>query len=76
MANLYTIPFNHFDDKNILSKKLCYYFLYKQIVQVNISSENNNFEFNEEFLDKVYNSIINKEILTIEDCKLETYYSK
>jgi hypothetical protein len=76
MTNLYIIPFNHFSYKNILSKKLCYYFLYKQIIQVNITSDNNNNEFNKEFLDKIYNSIFNKEILTIEDCKLETYYSK
>jgi len=76
IANLYTIPFNHHDDKNILSRKLCYYFLYKQIIQVNITSENNNNEFNKTFLDKVYNIIFNKEILTIEDCKIETYYSK
>ena len=76
MANIYPIPFNHLNDKNILSRKLCYYFLYKQIIRVNITSENNNNEFSKEFLDKVYNSIFNKEILTIEDCKLEAYYYK
>ena len=76
LANLFTIPFNHLIDKNILSRNLCYFFLYKQIIQVNITSENNNNEFNKDFLDKAYNSIFNKEILTIEDCKLETYYSK
>ena len=76
ITNLFTIPLYHFGDKNILGRNLCYYFLYKQIVQINITSEKNNNEFNKEFLNKIYNTILNKEILDIKDCKIETYYAK
>lgn len=70
-----SIPFNHQTNK-IISKNLCYFFLYKQIIYLNITSDINFEEFNENFLNDIYNEIYNKETINIDDCKLEKYYHK
>ena len=76
MVNLYTIPFDH-DENFLISKNLCYFFLYKQLVYMNITSENKDINFNKNDLDEIYKSLYDKEvIIDINDCKLEKYYSK
>ena len=73
--NLITIPISH-DTNNIISKNLCYYFLLKQMINININinSEINIKEFNQKDFDEIYNIITNKDVLTIEDCRLSNYY--
>ena len=72
--NLITIPISH-DTNNIISKNLCYFFLFKQMINININI-NSEKEFNQKNFDEIYNIIINKDVLTIEDCRLSNYYPK
>ena len=71
----FSIPFMH-ETNEIISKNLCYYFLLKQIVNLAIASDEIYTEFDSNFADQMYDKLINKENITINDCKLETYYSK
>ena len=73
--NMITIPINH-ETNTILSKNLCYCFIRKQIIYLNIISEKKNKLIDEKLMDDIYNIIFNKDILSIEDCKLEKYYTK
>lgn len=73
--DIYTLPFNH-KLKNIMSKNLCYYILLKQIIYLNITSDNNEEKFNKDFINKIYDEIFNKEELSTTDCKLEKYLGK
>ena len=70
----YSIPFSH-DTNKIISKNICYFFLLKQIIYLNITSDKDDY-FDRTFLDNIYNEIFNKKIIDISDCKLEKYYSK
>ena len=69
----YSIPFSH-EKKKILSKNLCYYFLLKQIINLNITSDEIIYELNSNFINRIYEEINKKTIENIDDCKLETYY--
>ena len=69
-----SIPFSH-NTKFLLSKNLCYYFLIKQIIHLNITSDKPIDEFNSNFINQIYDTIMKKDILNIDDCKLGTYYS-
>ena len=71
-VNLLSIPITHESNK-IISRNLCYFFIFKQIVYLNITLKENDI-FNDEFLNKIYNTISKKYFLKIEDCKISTYY--
>ena len=43
-------------------------------INININSEINIKEFNQKDFDEIYNIITNKDVLTIEDCRLSNYY--
>ena len=73
--SLYSIPFNH-DTSDTISINLCYFFLLKQIVYLNITSDDIGIKFDKNFLDNIYNEISNKGNISINDCKIEKYYSK
>ena len=75
IIDTYSIPFLH-ESNTLLSKNLCYYFLLKQIININITTDKIINEFNNTFLDKIYEEINKKDIYNIDDCKIETYYSK
>ena len=69
----YSIPFSH-EENEILSTNLCFYFLLKQIINLNITSDEIIDEFNSNFINQIYEEINKKTIKNINDCKLETYY--
>ena len=69
-----SIPFYH-DTNSLISINLCYFFLLKQIIYLNITSNDDDIIFDKNFLDNIYNEISNKDNITINDCKIETYYS-
>ena len=75
IIDTYSIPFLH-ESSAILSKNLCYFFLLKQIINLNITTDKIINEFNNSFLDKIYEEINKQNINNIKYCKLETYYSK
>lgn len=70
-VNLLSIPITHESNK-IISPKLCYFLLFKQIIYLNITLKENGI-FNDEFINKIYNTIFRKPFLRIEDCKISTY---
>ena len=70
--NIISIPISH-ETNNLISNNLCYYLLIKQIIILNITSEQKISEFNEKFLIKIKNIIFNKTIINIDDCKIKTY---
>ena len=72
--DIVSVPFQY-DTNNVISKNLCYFFLMKQIIFMNITSEKKIDEFNSDFLDNIYNTIFNKEKINITDCQLRKYYS-
>ena len=57
-VNLLLIPITHESNK-IISQKLCYFFIFKQIVYLNITLKENDI-FNDEFINKIYNTISKK----------------
>ena len=73
--SLYSIPFIH-NTSDAISINLCYFFLLKQIVYLNITSDDIGIKFDKNFLDNIYNEISNKGNISINDCKIEKYYSK
>ena len=75
MLYTYSIPFSH-ENNTIVSKNLCYYFLLKQIINLNITSNAIIDELNSNFINQIYDEINKKDINNIDDCKLESYFSK
>ena len=73
--DVFPIPLEHSTNK-IMSKNLCCYFLMKQIIYVNITSDEDMDELNNDFLDNIYNKIYSKENITIQDCLLGNYYDE
>ena len=72
--DIVSVPFDH-DTNNVISKNLCYFFLMKQIIFMNITSEEKIDEFNSDFFDYIYNEIFNKKEINITDCQLRKYYT-
>ena len=70
-SNINVIPVNHGNNK-ILSVNLCYAFLYKQMIFLNLTYEKNILV--QEKLDEIY-SKINKSELNIGDCILDKKYN-
>ena len=71
--SVYSIPFSH-DSNKLISINLCYFFLLKQIIYLNITSNIEDIVFDMNFLDNIYNEISNKDNITMNDCKIEKYY--
>ena len=67
--NLNTIPV-YKENNTIVSKDLCFSFLYKQILLLNLSSE---YDFSEKQIDSIYDSLESGKS-TIEDCILGEQY--
>ena len=70
-VNILSIPITHESNK-IISQKLCYFFIFKQIIYLNITLKENDI-FNDKFINEIYNTISKKPFLRIEDCKISTY---
>ena len=68
--NLNTIPV-YKENNTIVSKDLCFSFLYKQILLLNLSSEHN---FSKEQIDNIYDSLKSGETI-IDDCILGEKYN-
>ena len=73
--DIFSIPLNHVQ-YYVISKKLCYFILFKQIIYFNITSDKNDGKFNQDYINKIYDEIFKKDKIYLEDCKLETYLKK
>ena len=71
--DIFSIPIYH-EKNEIASKSLCYYFLMKQIIYINVTSNEQKNDFNNDLMSHIYNEIFNKDKISINDCYLENYY--
>ena len=61
-----------YSTKKLISKKLCYYFILKQIYFLIIETD---YSYDKDLLDEIYDKIINgDDISDINECKLNKYY--
>ena len=58
--DIFLIPINH-EKNEIASKSLCYYFLMKQMMYINVTSNEQKNDINNDLMNHIYNEIFNKD---------------
>ena len=69
--DIITLPMNNVTNK-FISRNLCYFFLLKQIYFLTIQTD---YSYDKNLIEKIYESIQNKDIADINECKLDKYYN-